>query len=238
MTDFFRTEELTKRFDGLVAVNKVSVSFAQGVITAIIGPNGAGKTTFVNVCTGVLRADGGRVLYRGQDITHLSPDKRVALGVGRTFQIINIFQGLTVYENVRIPLLSKKNEIDVESEAERLLDLLDLSTVRDQLAMNISHGDQKLLEVAMSLAVEPNIIFLDEPLAGVTPGEKGRIIDVIFSLKKSGLAVVLIEHDMDSVFRVADEIVVMHRGAVIAKGLPDEIKNNDRVIEIYLGGLE
>ncbi|RMG59279.1 MAG: ABC transporter ATP-binding protein [Deltaproteobacteria bacterium] len=238
MEKFFWTENLTKRFDGLVAVGNVSLSFTPGVITAIIGPNGAGKTTFVNVCTGVLRADGGKVYFRGRDITNLPPDRRVSLGVGRTFQITNIFQGLTVRENVRIPLLSRKRRADLEEETEKLLSLLNLQDVSETLAANISHGDQKLLEMAMCLAVEPEILFLDEPLAGVTPAEKGRIIDVIFSLKERGLAVVLIEHDMDSVFKVADEIAVMHRGELIARGVPEEIKNDQRVIDVYLGGLE
>ncbi len=235
---FLATEKITKSFGGLVAVNDVSASFEKGVITAIIGPNGAGKTTFVNVCTGVFRPDRGEVLLGGRDVTPLPPHEKVARGIGRTFQITNIFQGLSVRENVRIPLLSRKPPVDVEEGTARLLSLVNLEGFADGEASSLSHGDQKLLEVAMCLALEPEIIFLDEPMAGVNPADRGRIMDIIRDLKERGLAVILIEHNMDAVFAAADRILVMHRGSLIADGLPEEIRSNQEVIDIYLGGLE
>lgn len=235
---FFATEGVRKSFDGLVAVNDVTTSFSKGVITAIIGPNGAGKTTFVNLCTGVFRPDRGKVLLSGMNVTALAPNEKVARGIGRTFQITNIFQGLKVRENVRIPLLSRVRGVSLTEETERLLRLFNLEGEAENPASSMSHGDQKLLEVAMCLALNPEIIFLDEPMAGVNPGDRGRIIEIIFDLKERGLAVVLIEHNMDAVFTVADRILVMHRGELIAEGLPEEIKNNEEVVEIYLGGLE
>ncbi len=235
---FLATEKITKSFGGLVAVNDVSASFEKGVITAIIGPNGAGKTTFVNVCTGVFRPDRGEVLLGGRDVTPLPPHEKVARGLGRTFQIKNIFQGLSVRENVRIPLLSRKPPVDVEEGTSRLLALVNLGRFADGEASSLSHGDQKLLEVAMCLALEPEVIFLDEPMAGVNPADRGRIMDIIRDLKERGLAVILIEHNMDAVFAAADRILVMHRGSIIADGLPEEIRSNQEVIDIYLGGLE
>ncbi len=230
------SQNLTKSFTGLIAVNNVSLSFEPQSITAIIGPNGAGKTTFVNLCTGMFKPDSGRIIFNGEDITNFSPEKRVQIGISRTFQIINIFPKLTVMQNVKIPLLSRGK---IENELESILEIFQLDEKKDVLASELSHGDQKILEMAMAMATKPKILFLDEPMAGVNPVERSRIIDLIKDLrKKEKLTIIIVEHDMDVVFRIAERITVMNRGSVIADGTPEEIRNNATVKEVYLRGVE
>ncbi|RLI84226.1 ABC transporter ATP-binding protein [Archaeoglobales archaeon] len=229
------TQNLTKSFTGFTAVNNVSLSFKPQSITAIIGPNGAGKTTFVNLCTGMFKPDSGRIIFNGEDITNFSPEKRVQLGISRTFQIVNIFPKLTVMQNVKIPLLSKGR---IE-ELENILGIFQLGEKKDVPASELSHGDQKILEMAMAMATKPKILFLDEPMAGVNPAERSRIVNLIKDLRyEEKLTIIIVEHDMDVVFRIAQRITVMNRGSVIADGTPDEIRNNATVKEIYLRGVE
>ena len=230
------TRYLTKSFGGLRAVDSVSLGFEENSITAIIGPNGAGKTTFINLCTGLLKPDHGKVIFDGKDITNSSPNDRVLMGISRTFQITNIFPGLTVAQNIRIPLLSRTKNME---ELDELLKIFGLEDKKDLLASEISHGDQKLLEIAMAMAIKPKLLFLDEPTAGVNPAEKNKILNFISQLKnKEKIAIVIVEHDMDVVFRLAERIVVMNRGKVIADGEPGEIRENQAVIEVYLRGVE
>ncbi len=231
------TQNLSKYFGGLRAVDDVSLGFQEESITAIIGPNGAGKTTFINLCTGLLKPNTGRIIFNGQDITHLPPHKRVLMGISRTFQISNIFPGLTVAQNIRIPLLSRGEE--AVKELESLIKLFGFEEIRDTLASEISHGDQRLLEMAMAIATKPRILFLDEPTAGVNPAEKHRILDIVTKLKEAEkLTIVIVEHDMDVVFKMAQRIVVMNRGRVLADGAPEEIKDDRAVREVYLKGVE
>uniref|UniRef100_A0A7C3RBZ8 ABC transporter ATP-binding protein n=1 Tax=Archaeoglobus fulgidus TaxID=2234 RepID=A0A7C3RBZ8_ARCFL len=230
-------KNVTKSFAGFVAVDNVSIGFEQQSITAIIGPNGAGKTTFVNLCTGMFKPDFGKILFYGIDITKLPPEKRVQLGISRTFQIVNIFPMLTVEQNIKIPLLSKSKKVD--EELERLIETFGLKEKRDVLASELSHGDQKILEIAMAVSMKPKILFLDEPMSGVNPAERTRIIDLVMELQeKEKLTVIIIEHDMDVVFRLAERIVVMNRGKIIADGTPEEIRKNEIVKEVYLKGVE
>jgi branched-chain amino acid transport system ATP-binding protein len=230
------TRYLTKSFGGLKAVDSVSLGFEENSITAIIGPNGAGKTTFINLCTGLLKPDHGKVIFDGKDITNSSPNDRVLMGISRTFQITNIFPGLTVAQNIRIPLLSRTKNME---ELDELLKIFGLEDKKDLLASEISHGNQKLLEIAMAMAIKPKLLFLDEPTAGVNPAEKNKILNFISQLKnKEKIAIVIVEHDMDVVFRLAERIVVMNRGKVIADGEPGEIRENQAVIEVYLKGVE
>lgn len=231
------TQSLTKSFGGLVAVDNVTLDFESGTITAIIGPNGAGKTTFINLCTGLLKPDSGKVIFDGNDITNLPPEKRIQMGISRTFQIVNIFPGLTVEQNIKIPLLSRGGG-KIKEELDRILDIFELKDKRKVIASEISHGDQKVLEIAMAIATNPKILFLDEPMAGVNPAERSRILEFIKHLKEEGITVVIVEHDMDVVFRIAERIVVMNRGRVIADGTPEEIKQNETVREVYLKGVE
>ncbi len=233
---FFRVENLTKKFGEFTAVNNVSVSFEKNVITAIIGPNGAGKTTFVNLCSGLLKPTNGYIFFNGEDITNYKIHKRASLGIARTFQIVNIFQGLSVWENVKIPLLSRKNTRDIDNTITKLLTFFKLENIRYTTSSEISHGDQRLLEMCMALALNPQLLFLDEPLAGINPQDRGVIIERIVEMKRSGITVIFIEHDIESVLKMADEIIVMHKGEIVAKGPSSSIKENDFVKEIYLGG--
>ncbi len=231
------TKNVTKSFAGFVAVDNVSVGFEQQSITAIIGPNGAGKTTFVNLCTGMFKPDSGKVFFDGMDITNLPPEKRVQLGISRTFQIVNIFPMLTVEQNIKIPLLSKSKKVN--EELDRIIETFNLEEKRDVLASELSHGDQKILEIAMAISTKPKILFLDEPMAGVNPAERTQIIDLIKELRdKEKLTIVIVEHDMDVVFRMAERIVVMNRGRILADGTPEEIRKNEVVKEVYLKGVE
>lgn len=233
---FFRVENLTKKFGDFTAVNEVSISFDKNIITAIIGPNGAGKTTFVNVCSGLLKPTSGHIFFHGEDITNRKIHHRANMGIARTFQIVNIFQGLSVWENVKIPLLSRKNVKNLDDTLNNLLALFNLEDLKYTISSELSHGDQRLLEMSMALALNPKLLFLDEPLAGINPQDRGIIIERIIEMKKRGITVVFIEHDIDSVLKMADEIVVMHKGEIVAKGTPDSITDNEFVKEVYLGG--
>ncbi len=231
------TKNVTKSFSGFIAVDNVSISFDPQTITAIIGPNGAGKTTFINLCTGMYKPDSGKILFEGEDITDLSPEKRVQIGISRTFQIPNVFPMLTVEQNIKIPLLSKPNSI--ENKLDEILKTFGLDKKKDVLASELSHGDEKILEIAMAIATKPKILFLDEPMAGVNPAERAKIMKLIEELKeKERLTIVIVEHDMDVVFKIAERIIVMNRGKIIADGTPDEIKRNEVVKEVYLKGVE
>ena len=231
------TKNVTKSFSGFIAVDNVSISFDPQTITAIIGPNGAGKTTFINLCTGMYKPDSGKILFEGEDITDLSPEKRVQIGISRTFQIPNVFPMLTVKQNIKIPLLSKPNSI--ENKLDEILKTFGLDKKKDVLASELSHGDEKILEIAMAIATKPKILFLDEPMAGVNPAERAKIMKLIEELKeKERLTIVIVEHDMDVVFKIAERIIVMNRGKIIADGTPDEIKRNEVVKEVYLKGVE
>lgn len=233
---FFRVENLTKKFGDFTAVNEVSISFDKNIITAIIGPNGAGKTTFVNVCSGLLKPTSGHIFFHGEDITNRKIHHRANMGIARTFQIVNIFQGLSVWENVKIPLLSRKNVKNLDDTLNNLLALFNLEDLKYTISSELSHGDQRLLEMSMALALNPKLLFLDEPLAGINPQDRGIIIERIIEMKKRGITVIFIEHDIDSVLKMADEIVVMHKGEIVAKGTPDSIRDNEFVKEVYLGG--
>lgn len=233
---FFRVENLTKKFGDFIAVNEVSISFEKNIITAIIGPNGAGKTTFVNLCSGLLKPTSGHIFFHGEDITNRKIHHRANIGIARTFQIVNIFQGLSVWENVKIPLLSRENVKNLDDTLNNLLALFNLEDLKNTISSELSHGDQRLLEMSMALALNPKLLFLDEPLAGINPQDRGIIIERIIEMKKRGITVIFIEHDIDSVLKMADEIVVMHKGEIVAKGTPDSIRDNEFVKEVYLGG--
>lgn len=230
----FRIENITKAFGKFIALNQVSTELDEDLISAIIGPNGAGKTTLVNVCTGMFPPDSGGLFFDSRNITKQPSHKRVQLGIARTFQIVNIFPELTVRENIRVPLLYARHKTEVEDAADALLDTYGLSRFSDTRAVNISHGDQKLLEMAMAIAVAPKVLFLDEPTAGVGMEEKEKIIETVQRFKGKNMITAIIEHDMETVFRIADRIIVMNEGEVIAQGNPEEIKSNEFVRKIYL----
>jgi ABC-type branched-subunit amino acid transport system ATPase component/ABC-type branched-subunit amino acid transport system permease subunit len=239
---------VTKSFGGLAAVDHASFHVRRGELRSVIGPNGAGKTTLFNVLTGLLTADGGQARFNGAAITGLLPHQVVARGVSRSFQIISVFQALTVFENVRIAVQAKHPRrfamladaarlSDVNEEAGRLLQAVGLADRAAAIAANLSHGDQRLLEIAIALATRPQLLLLDEPLAGLSAPDRVRVADLIRALRRS-VTIVLIDHDIDHVLALSDRITVLHQGRVIAEGGPAEIQQNAEVQTAYLGRFE
>jgi branched-chain amino acid transport system ATP-binding protein len=238
-----RTEDLAVRFGGLKALNGVNFSVRRGEIHAIIGPNGAGKSTFFNTLTGVQRPSGGRVLLNGEDITGLSPDKISQKGIARSYQITNILPNATVLENARIAAQSRRHGWsllthysayrDVIEKAEAALDAVGLRSKAHELAANLSHGEQRNLEIGIALATEPALLCLDEPTAGMSAGETQDTAALVRRIAKD-LTIVIVEHDMPIVMDLADRITVLHYGEVLAVGTPSEIQQNPRVLEVYL----
>jgi len=246
--EIFRTDGVTKRFGALVAVDAVSISVRKGELRSVIGPNGAGKTTYFNTLTGNLPKDGGKVFFKGEDISNLEPHEVANRGIARSFQILSIFKDLTVFENIRVAVQSKTpyrfsflaatdDLVAINREAERILDQVGLTALRDQIAVNISHGDQRLLEIGITLAMQPELLMLDEPLAGLAATERVKIAGLIRALAGEH-TVILIDHDIDQILNISDRITVLHQGKVIAEGNPDEIKANPLVQEAYIGGFD
>ena len=242
--------EVTRRFGGLIAVDNVDMTVEAGETRAIIGPNGAGKTTLFNLLTGVLTASEGQVIFEGRNITSLPVHDIIQRGISRTFQLTHLFPELSVLENVRIAAQARNNrrwyflggsQIINDSKATALeaikkLGLGDRATIQ---AGMLSHGDQRLLEIAMALSQNPKLLLLDEPTQGLSIEETERAINILKDLLNStDLTVILVEHDMEVVFRLAEKITVLHRGRVIADGSPDTVKADNSVQEAYLGGIE
>ena len=242
------SERLTIRFGGHAAVNDVSCGFAAGTLTAIVGPNGAGKTTYVNLLSGQLRATGGRVLLEGDDITGLPASTRARRGLGRAFQLTNLFPNLTVHENVRLAVQSAAGRgwdlWHIWSSDRRLVEAADailadiaLAGRRDVLAAELPHGDQRKLEVAILIALQPKVFMFDEPTAGMSVDEAPVILDLIGRIKQQrDKTIVLVEHKLDVVRSLADRIVVLHQGELVADGDPGEVMASRVVQEAYLGG--
>ncbi|MBG6073151.1 MULTISPECIES: ABC transporter ATP-binding protein [unclassified Polaromonas] len=238
-------KNLTKRFGGLAAVNDVSIDLMRGRIHAVIGPNGAGKSTLTNLLSGDLPPTSGSVLLGGQDITGWSPEKISARGLGRSYQKTNIFLPFTVWENVRLASQSRQpnafkwfhRATDFSAINARAASAIELSGLKDRVhsvAATISHGEQRQLEIAMTLATQPQVLMLDEPLAGMGAQEAERMIELLHLLKKDH-AMLLVEHDMDAVFSLADQLTVMVNGQVIASGTPAQIRLDAGVQAAYLG---
>ena len=238
-----RTEGLTVRFGGLLALNNVSIQVAPGEIRAIIGPNGAGKSTFFNCLTGVVHPTGGRVIFAGEDIAGLPPHEISRRALARSYQITNILPGATVLENVRIAVQSRRHSWSLLRHYRRYGDLIEraravlasvgLAGKEDELAANLSHGEQRNLEIGIALATEPRLLCLDEPTAGMSVAETHQTVDLIQSIA-ANLTILIVEHDMEVVMGLARTITVLHYGEVLAEGTPAEIQANPRVQEVYL----
>ena len=241
------TRKLSNHFGMVCTADNLDVRIDEGVLTSIIGPNGAGKSTLINLLTGHLPVQSGQVFLRGREITKLPIHARVRMGICRSFQIVNVFPSLTVFENVMIPVLTLggrsrrlfsrvSREGPSAAEAEGVLERVGLLPVRDTPASSLSHGDQRLLEVGVALAARPELLFLDEPTAGMNPVERVCLLENIRRLSREGRTTfVIVEHDMDVVFSLSERIVVLHRGVVIGDGTPEETRDNPRVREVYLG---
>ena len=238
-----RTEGLTVRFGGLAALNNVSLAVPPGEIRAIIGPNGAGKSTFFNCVTGVLRPTAGRIVFEGEDIAGLPPHRVSQKAIARSYQITNILPGATVLENVRIAVQSRHHSwnltrhhrayTDVLERARAVLDAVGLRGKEEELAANLSHGEQRNLEIGIALATEPKLLCLDEPTAGMSPAETHETMALVRRIAKD-LTILIVEHDMEVVMDLAHTITVLHYGEVLAEGTPAEIQANPRVQEVYL----
>jgi branched-chain amino acid transport system ATP-binding protein len=242
-----RVENVSRHFGSLIAVKDVSLTVEPGELRAVIGPNGAGKTTFFNTISGLFRPTSGRILLDNRDITRLWPAERVKLGMARTFQITEIFPELTVRENLRVPVevaaglamsfrLARKADAEINARLDELLSLGGLSDKAHRLVGELSHGDQRSTEIMMAIALKPRLLMLDEPTAGMGDQETYDITQLIRRLHRdSKLTIVLIEHDMRVVFHLADRIMVLDQGAVLAEGTPAEIAANETVQSAYLG---
>ena len=241
-----KIEHLSKSFGGVTATNDVSLHFPKGSLTAVIGPNGAGKTTFFNLITGAFKPDKGRILLDGVDIAGLSPPEIVRRGIGRAFQIARIFPTLTVREAIlgAVPahrgqhaMLSRRFPLqETEERAQQIMEMTGLQPKANTLSRNLSHGDQKLLDIALALVLEPRVLLLDEPTAGMGPEERWAMIDKVKGLwEREKMTLIFIEHDMSIVFKIAQTVRVLSYGRVLAEGTPDEIRRHPEVIKAYLG---
>lgn len=252
MSNVIEAKEVSVAFGGLLAVNAVDFNIPEQSVVSLIGPNGAGKTTFFNVLTGLYKPSAGSIQYNGRDITDLPPHKIASIGIARTFQNIRLFGLMTAQENLLVAMHSRlksgitstilrtpkqrREELAAEAKAQEILDFVGIGKWTHEFARNLSYGDQRRLEVARALALEPKVLLLDEPTAGMNPQESQVFVDFVRRLvKERDLSIMLIEHDMKVVMSVSERITVLDQGEKIAEGTPDQIKNNPRVVEAYLG---
>ena len=237
MKPLLEVQGVSKRFRGLLAVDKVSFEVPRGAIYAVIGPNGAGKTTLFNMIAGVFAPDGGTINFAGEQIDGLPPNQVCQRGIGRTFQIVRPFPALTVEENVIVGALMKRTDVSAaRAHAHEVLRRIDLYDKRTQRASSMTLPDRKRLEVARALATDPKLLLLDEVMAGLRPTETDRMVDILKELNRdTGLTILLIEHVMRAVMALAQHIVVLHHGANIAEGAPADVVRDKAVIDSYLG---
>ncbi len=251
MSELLKVANVTRRFGGLIAVNKVSFSVRENEILSVIGPNGAGKSTLFKLIASFLKPSEGEVLFKGERISNLAPHITARKGIVRTFQETTIFKGMSVRENVIIAhhlrskasllgyffgtATAKRDEAAFGHSADEILATLDLDSVKDELSSNLPHGHLRALGIALGLATDPKVLLLDEPFAGMNHEETRRAVEMVRGVRDRGVTVLLVEHDMQAVMKISDRIVVLNFGEKIAEGSSTEIQNNDKVIEAYLG---
>ena len=242
-----QTIDLKRYFGETRAVDNVSLTIEEGEFVSLVGPNGAGKTSLCNVVSAYLRPESGKIIFRGQDVTNTSVTERVKLGIARSFQLVNLFDDLTAFDNVALAIFSRQGktrnlaalahlDAEVNQEADTVLAQFGLAAKRNVTARGLAQGERKLLDVALAYALRPKLLFLDEPTSGVSTRDKAHVMDTIASVVRAeGITAVVVEHDMDVVFKYSDRIVVMHQGAILAQGPPDAIRTNEQVAMILLG---
>jgi branched-chain amino acid transport system ATP-binding protein len=242
-----QTIALSKQFGDFIAVNSVNFTVNKGEFLSLVGSNGAGKTTLVNLISAQLSPNGGRILFEDRDITASSVSERIRAGIARSFQLVNLFDGLSVLDNVALAIFSREGKVRnlaaladgdqaVLAEATEVLSLFRIESKRSLLASGLAQGERKLLDVAVAYALKPKILFLDEPTSGVGTRDKAQIMDTVSGVVRAGaVTAVVIEHDMDIVFKYSDRVVVMHEGTMLADGSPDEIRANKEVATVLLG---
>jgi branched-chain amino acid transport system ATP-binding protein len=242
-----QTVDLKRYFGETRAVDNVNLSIEEREFVSLVGPNGAGKTSLINVISALLQAESGKIIFKGEDITRLSVTERVKAGIARSFQLVNVFDDLTTFDNVALAIFSREGKtahlgtlahLDhaVADEADRILNQFGLAVKRSDNARDLAQGERKLLDVALAYALKPKLLFLDEPTSGVSTRDKAQIMDTIASVVRGeGITAVIVEHDMDVVFKYSDRIVVMAQGAILAQGTPDQIRKNEQVAMVLLG---
>ena len=236
MEPILSAKKITKKFGGMIAVNSVDLEIYPKEIVGLIGPNGAGKITFFNSITGFYKCDGGKVIFDGKDITSKTTFQNCKEGMARTFQIVQPFGEMTSLENVMVGAFNRTNSYDVAMEkAKKWIEFVGMAEKMDDRLATLNIGDQRKLEMARALATEPKLLLLDEVMAGLTPAEIDGVIDLVKKIRESGTTVLMIEHIMKALMQLSDRVVVLEHGEKIAEGTPEEIANNDRVIESYLG---
>jgi branched-chain amino acid transport system ATP-binding protein len=244
-TTALKCEGLTRRFGGLTAVDTIWMDVKVGDRRAIIGPNGAGKTTFFRLISGELPVTAGRIYLFGREITKVACHRRTRLGLGRTFQVTNLFPNLTVLDNILLAVMALtrtkysmlrplRNRGEFFDKAESVLAMVGMLEKRRQMVSNLSHGEHRQIEIAMALASSPSLLLLDEPMAGLSMGESNQMTDLILKLKRD-ITIMLIEHDMQAAFRIADHICVLHQGALFCMGAPEDVRANEDVQRLYFG---
>ena len=242
-----QTVDLKRYFGETRAVDNVNLSIEEREFVSLVGPNGAGKTSLINVISALLQVESGKIIFKGEDITRLSVTERVRAGIARSFQLVNVFDDLTTFDNVALAIFSREGKtahlgrlahLDqaVADEADRILNQFGLAAKRSDNARDLAQGERKLLDVALAYALKPKLLFLDEPTSGVSTRDKAQIMDTIASVVRGeGITAVIVEHDMDVVFKYSDRIVVMAQGAILAQGTPDQIRKNEQVAMVLLG---
>ncbi len=229
-------DQALKNFGGLIAINRVSLSLEPGEILGLVGPNGSGKTTLFNLISGFLKLNGGRLVFKGEEITHLKTHERVEKGIARTFQIVKPFRTLTVYENVKVALLGKKSRpSDLENRIHDLIDSVGLKGMENEPATNLPLGNLKMLEIARSLATNPELLLLDETFGGLSHQEIETLRHFIIKINQQGVSIIIVEHLMQEIVRLVNRMVVLNFGVKIAEGKAEEVLKDKNVIDAYLG---